>query len=179
MFKRRVRILETGRKNMFGRTSGLMTTYQNYCNSKKIKKHEKLNNKEVDRVSRAILKEISHQMQERSGGVLIHKFGYFSVFYAYGFYSKPITKNYKVDTLDHSGLRVRPLFIPHALDTNFKLWTLDFSFFPSLYNNVKKNIVAGKVYKSYFYTLRKLLGRSSESHWHFTKKTKENELEQR
>lgn len=168
---RRVRLLNTDKKKVFGINPSFSQTYRGYCISKKIKKQDKLCREDAAKVARYIFREIRQQMEEKTGGVLIHKFGYFSVFYTYGHYSRMLGKTGSIPTLDHSGIRIRPFFIPHSLDRHFLLWTLDFSFNQSLYNNIRKNIIGGKEYKSYFYTLRKLLGRSPESRWHFKRKT--------
>lgn len=145
-------------------THRIVGPYNAYCKSKNVKRADKLDRFEIERVVPAIFKEIGLQLIERKGGVLIKKFGYFCVFISKGhFYHRWGKSDLQLRyTPERGGERIRTVFIPNAYDTDLMLWSMDSTFTAPVYDTIKKNVQSGREYRIYPSTLRRLLNRPLE-----------------
>lgn len=175
----RVKSKQTDKKYFF-KKSKLLKTYNTYCRGKQIRKVDKVKKEELEPISGEIFRTIQRHLIEREGGVMIRNFGYFGTIRVYGNKTKRFGKN-KEDVLftpHNNGMRLRIIYFPYKRDPLLKYWTMDFNFSSKIYNTIRDNISKGKNYKSYFFSLRKLLGDNIESPYHIPRrlvKVKKNE----
>lgn len=160
----RVKIYRNDKKSPFRRIP-LAKTYNAYCKAKKVRKVDKVKKEDLELIMNTIFKKIRDNLIEKEGGVMISQFGYFGSVRTYG--NK--TKRYGPKKTDifltswNNGMRLRIIFFPYKRDPLLKFWSMDFSFSARIFKGIKNNIQKGKKYKSYFFSLRKLLGDSIES----------------
>jgi hypothetical protein len=145
--------------------NSLLKTYNAHCRSKKVRKADKVKEHDLERITAAVFRRMQHYLTEKNGGVMINNFGYFGVFRSYNNLKYKIGPK-KTDFIfkpENNGLRLRIIYFPYKRDPLLKFWSMDFSFSQVIYKKVKENLLKGKKYKNYLFSLRKLLGDSIES----------------
>lgn len=145
--------------------NSLLKTYNAHCRSKKVRKVDKVREQDLERITAAVFRRARHYLIEKNGGLMINNFGYFGVFRSYNNLKYKVGPK-KTDFIfkpENNGLRLRIIYFPYKRDPLLKFWSMDFSFSQVIYKRVKENLLKGKKYKNYLFSLRKLLGNNIES----------------
>jgi hypothetical protein len=162
--KLRIKVNRHDKRSPFRRIP-VAKTYNAYCKAKKVRKVDKVAKEDIDKIIYTIFKKIRDNLIEKDGGVMVSHFGYFGSVRTYG--NK--TKRYGRKRSDvfltpwNEGMRLRIIYFPYKKDPLLRFWSMDFSFSRKVYLAIRNNIRKGKKYKSYFFSLRRLLGDSIES----------------
>ncbi len=124
--------------------------YRKYVKDCKIKKDEIVTPKERVEIVDRIFSEIERSVLDNTGGVLIRKFGYFSVYKKHT--NRKRGKLYKI-----GGYKHHFVFIPYYDDTDLKFFSMDFSNLRRYRKEIFNRLVAGHVYHCYQHSLKRFL----------------------
>jgi hypothetical protein len=139
----------------------LSTHYNAYCKAKKISKYDKVDRLVMLKVVGNIFKEIGIQMVEAKGGVLIRNFGYFFVWKTqakttFGEWYRHTDRQPQFNYATKNYM-YKPVFVPAGGAFNLRFWSMDNKFERPLRVKIKHKLIAGFKYRTYVYSLRKLL----------------------
>ena len=139
----------------------VMKEYMKYAASKRTLKKDRAKKEELREIMPRIFELIGESMIDSKGGVFIRNFGYFFIFKSKRQDPIPIIRTGKPVEYAyqyHTDLyRYHPTFLGDNGVSDLKYWTMDYNFTSKVRKQVNKRLREGFKYRSYLYTMRKLL----------------------
>jgi hypothetical protein len=140
------------KKSRFARAT-TQRFYNKYVKDCRIKQEERVTDEERIEIVKRIFGEIKRGLEENDAGVLIKRFGYFSV------YMKPI-RRFNGRYYKFGGYRYYPIFTPFTDDSDLKFVTMDYAFYTSTKKKIKEKLTAGHKYFSHRFSFKTMLSLS-------------------
>ncbi len=151
-------------KNKTFINTGLSVHYNAFVNKKRVAKKDIADKYELMKIVLAIFKEVGKQIVNSKGGVCIKNFGYFFVWktLAKTTFGEKYKWNDKREQYNHhsNNYRYTPVFVSAGGPINLKFWSMDYKFSDNVKQGIKSKIKQGFEYKTYVFSLKKVLNLS-------------------